>query len=163
MIGLEIELSENLAYIRMLPTAIVLNYSVKNIRSNIQHTIHTHHIVPVKHPWVLTAQTPKIECGRLHGGSAWMVQLFLPKHPSGCEVSCQGVPKQLTLSLHPCFVEVSLMVGKAIQSGPTCSLVAKFVACSTWTSCCRQRMLWTRPWTGVQELLMPDVMAPEVH
>ena len=54
------------------------------------------------------------------------------------------------------------------QTGPTCNLVAKFlkrsvVACSSWISCFRGRMLWTRPQTGVCEPLMPDVVAPKVH
>ena len=52
-----------------------------------------------------------------------------------------------------------------LQSGLTCSLVAKFpqclvVACSTRISCCRGRALRTRPRTGVCE---PDVVAPKAH
>ena len=51
-----------------------------------------------------------------------------------------------------------------LQSGPTCSFIAKFplclvVACSTQILCCRGRMLWTRPWKGVCEPLMSDGMA----
>ena len=47
-----------------------------------------------------------------------------------------------------------------LQSGPTCSLVAKFpqrsvVTCSTQISCCRGKMLQMRPQTDVCEPLMP--------
>ena len=47
-----------------------------------------------------------------------------------------------------------------LQSGPTRSLVAKFlqhsvVTCSTQISCCRGKMLQTRPQTDVCEPLMP--------
>ena len=50
-----------------------------------------------------------------------------------------------------------------LQSGPTRSLVAKFpqhlvITCSMQISCCRRRMLQTRPQTGVCE---PDVVAPK--
>ena len=52
-----------------------------------------------------------------------------------------------------------------LQSGPTRSLVAKFlqrsvVACSARISCCRGETLRTRPRTGVCE---PDVVAPKAH
>ena len=55
-----------------------------------------------------------------------------------------------------------------LQSRPTCSLIAKFpqrsvVACTTQISCCRERMLGTRPRTGVCEPLMPDVVVSKVH
>ena len=86
-----------------------------------------------------------------------MVQLSPRKGPPGCEVSCHGT-------------EWTCNVGSSVilQSGPTHSLVAKFpqrsvVACSTRISCCRGRMLQTRPRTGMCEPLMPDVMAPEMH
>ena len=37
-------------------------------------------------------------------------------HP-GCEVSCQGVPNRpLALSLHPCFIEASPTVEKAVSA-----------------------------------------------
>ena len=50
-----------------------------------------------------------------------------------------------------------------LQSRPTRSHVAKFpqrsvVTCSTQISCCRGRMLQTRPQMGVCKPLMPDVM-----
>ena len=52
-----------------------------------------------------------------------------------------------------------------LQSRPTRNLVAKFpqrlvFACSMQILCCRGR---TRPWTGVCEPLMPDVMALKAH
>ena len=52
-----------------------------------------------------------------------------------------------------------------LQSGPTCSIVAKFpqrsvVACSTQISCCKGGTLRTRPRTGVCE---PDVVVPKAH
>ena len=55
-----------------------------------------------------------------------------------------------------------------LQSGPIHSLIAKYprssvVACSTQISCCRGRTLRTRPWMGVCEPLMPDVVSPKVH
>ena len=86
-----------------------------------------------------------------------MVQLSPRKGPPGCEVSCHGT-------------EWTCIVGSSVilQSGPTRSLVANFlqrsvVACSTQISCCRGRMLQTRPRTGMCEPLMLDVMAPEMH
>ena len=55
-----------------------------------------------------------------------------------------------------------------LQSGPTCSLVAKFsqrsvIACSMQISCHRGRTLRTRLQTDVCEPLMPDVVASKVH
>ena len=55
-----------------------------------------------------------------------------------------------------------------LQSGLSCSFVAKFpqcsvVACSTWISCCRGRTLQTRPRMSVCEPLMPNVVSPKVH
>ena len=73
----------------------------------------------------------------------------------GSSVICRGQPD----SGERCIV---------LQSGPTCSLIAKFpqrsvVACNTRISCCRGRTLQTRPRTGVCEPLMPDVMVPKAH
>ena len=52
-----------------------------------------------------------------------------------------------------------------LQSGPTRSLIAKFlqhsvVACSTWILCRKGGTLKTRPQAGVCE---PDVMVPKAH
>ena len=69
-----------------------------------------------------------------------------------CEVSCHGTESTCIISLsmicrgQPNNGENCIV----LQSGPTCSLVAKFlqrsvVACSMWISCCRGRTLWTRP------------------
>ena len=85
-------------------------------------------------------------------------------HP-GYEVSCHGtewtciVGSSVIRWGQPDSGESCIM----LQSGPTRSLVAKFpqhsvVACSTQISCCRGRMLQKRPWTGVCEPLMPDVV-----
>ena len=53
-----------------------------------------------------------------------------------------------------------------LQSGPTRSLVAKFpqhlvITCSMQISCCRGRMLQTRPQTGVCELDVVARKAPQ--
>ena len=89
---------------------------------------------------------------------------------SGCKVSNHGtewayiVGSSVIRWGQPDSGESCIM----LQSGPTRSLVAKFpqhsvVACSMRISCCRGRMLQTRPWTGVCEPLMPDVVSPKVH
>ena len=50
-------------------------------------------IVPGKHHWLVAAQAPRIEGGRLSLHKA---------HPR-CEVSCQGVPNWLCASLRPAW------------------------------------------------------------
>ena len=57
---------------------------------------------------------------------------------------------------------------KAVSCYKVDPLVAKFpqrsvIACSMQISCCRERMLQTRPWRGVCETLMPDVVAPKAQ
>ena len=44
-------------------------------------------------------------------------------HP-GCEVTCQGVPSRLALSLRPCFLEASPTVEKAVSCYKVDQLVA---------------------------------------
>ena len=89
---------------------------------------------------------------------------------TGCKVRCHGTEST-------CIVHLSVLRrGRTdsgekcivLQSGPTRSLVAKFLQCSaiagsTQISRCRGRTLQTRPWTGVCKALMPDVMVPQVH
>ena len=55
-----------------------------------------------------------------------------------------------------------------LQSRCICNLVAKFpqhsvVTCSSRISCYWERMLRTRPQTGVCEPLMPDIVVPKGH
>ena len=87
-------------------------------------------------------------------------------HPR-CEVSSQGVP-------HHHFVHASSRPArqwrklchttKLTDSQPRCQVSAcSVVACSTHFSCCRERMLRTRPRTGLCEHLMPDVVVSKVH
>ena len=68
---------------------------------------------------------------------------------------CRGQPN----SRESCIV---------LQSGPTRSLVAKFlqhsvIAWSTQILCCRVRMLRTRIRMDMRELLMSDVVVPKAH
>ena len=128
---------------------------------------HHYRTVPSKRPWGLAAQAPKFVDGRLHGDS--LKYPHARAHP-GCKVSCHGTE-------WTCIVSSSVIRRGRPDSGESCivlqsrrtrSLVAKFpqrsvVACSTRFSCCRRRMLQTRPWTGVCEPLMPDVVSPKVH
>ena len=44
----------------------------------------------------------------------WSNYLHASTH-SGCEVSCQGVPNRPASSVHPCFVEASLMVENTVS------------------------------------------------
>ena len=46
---------------------------------------------------------------------------------------------------------------------PHCEVSAVFISCSTWTLCCRWRMLRMRSLTGVSKPLMLNFMAPEAH
>ena len=118
--------------------------------------IYTYCIVMGKRPWALTAQAPKLECGRLHRerlngstipaeGPTPDAKLAVGATKSTCIVAssvlCWGQPD----SRESCIV---------LQSGPTHSLVAKFphclvIACSTEILCCRGRTLQTRPWMDV--------------
>ena len=86
-------------------------------------------------------------------------------HP-GCDVRCHRTEWTCIISssdIHrgqPDSGESCIV----LQSGWTRSLVAKFpqrsvIACSTQISCCRERMLQTRPQTCVCEPLMPDVVS----
>ena len=125
-------------------------------------------IVVGEHPWALAAQVPKFEGGRIHG-EKWFNYPHARAHP-GCEVSCHG-----TESI--CIIGSSMIRRGQPISGESCivlqsrltrNLIAKFsqrsvVACSMRNSCCRGRTLRIRPWAGVCEPLMPDVMVPEVH
>ena len=101
--------------------------------------------------WVLAVQVPNFEGGRLHREE--MLKWFnYPAQGLTLDVKLAARrPNRLASSLHPFM----LRWGQAdsgescivLQSGPTCSLVAKFsqhsvVTCSTRISCCT---LWTRP------------------
>ena len=73
-----------------------------------------YHIVPGKHPWLLTSQVPKLEGGRLHGGGAWMVWLFWCKRPPRMQSQLPDVLNRPTLLLCSCFDKASLAVEKAV-------------------------------------------------
>jgi len=112
----------------------------------------------------LKLQNLRVGC-YMENSLKWFKYPHARAHP-GCEVSCHGtewayivgssvIRRDQSDSGKSCIVS---------QSGPTCSLVAKFpqrlvVACSTQISCCRGRTLQTRPRTGVCEPLMPDVVS----
>ena len=100
-----------------------------------------------------------------------MVQLSHARAHSGCEVSCQGVPSQLALSLRLCFIEASQIVKKAISCYNADRLVASLPGfCSIQSSlavhefhaagkeCCEQghRRVCANLWC------LHDVVVPKV-
>ena len=124
--------------------------------------------------WISAHGCLQLKCQNLRVGSytedllKWLNYPHARAHP-GCKVSCHGTK-------WTCIVGSSVIRGQpnsgesgiVLQSRPTRSLVVKFlqhsvIACSTWISCCRARTMWMRPWTGMCEPVMPDVVSPEVH
>ena len=99
----------------------------------------------------------------------WLNYPHARVHP-GSEVSCHGTK-------WTCIIGSSVISrgepdnGEnciVLQSGPTRSLIAKFlqhsvVTCSTRILCCKGRRLRMRPRAGVCEPLTPDVVLPKVH
>ena len=85
-----------------------------------------------------------------------------------CEVSCQRVPNWLALLLCLCFVKASPTVEKAVSCYKVDRLIALLPiflggTSGTWILCCRRKTLRTRPWIGVCNPLMPNVVVPKVH
>ena len=93
--------------------------------------------------------------GYMENSLKWFNCPHARAHPR-CELSCHGTEWT--------YIVGSFVIRRGqpdsgescivLQSGPTCSLVAKFlqhsvVACSTRISCCRGRTLQTRPRMGV--------------
>ena len=86
--------------------------------------------------------------------------MLQPRAHLGCEVGSHGTELTCIAGLsmlcrgQPDSREGCIM----LQSGLTFSLVAEFlqrsvIACSTRTSCCKGGTLWTKPQTGVCELM----------
>ena len=79
-------------------------------------------------------------------------------------------PNRHALSDHPCFIEASLTVEKAVSCYKVHQLVASLLSFRTFSRrlstqilCCSGRTLQMRPWTGMCEPLMPDVVVPKAH
>ena len=123
---------------------------------NFPHTL----LSPASAHWHSQLKHQKLRVGR-YTENVLTCKWFNYPHPRahpGCEVSCHGtciVSSSVICRGQPNSGESCIM----LQSRPAHSLDAKFpqhsvVACSTRISCCRVRMLRTRPRTGVCEPLM---------
>ena len=88
-----------------------------------------YHIVLSKHPWSLAAQAPKLMVG------GWTDKLLEWFSYSGCKVGCQGV-KSTSIIVLPVLRQGHLDRGEScimLERGPTCSLTAKLLQCSSLT------------------------------
>ena len=123
-----------------------------------------------KHPWALAAKVQQ----RKNLGWAVTRRRYL----NGSTIPAQGPTPDANLAARGYRIVASSVLHQGqpdsggscivLQSGLTCSLVAKFpqlsvITYSTQILCCRERTLRMRPWTGVCKPLMPDVVLPKVH
>ena len=79
------------------------------------HKISKFCIVPGKHPWVLAAQMPKFEDGQLHRESVLNGSTIPAQGPTlDAKLAAMG-QNRLASSVHPCFIEASPTVEKAVS------------------------------------------------
>ena len=79
------------------------------------HKISKYCIVPRKRPWVLAAQMPKFEDGQLHRESVLNGPTIPAQGPTlDAKLAAMG-QNRLASSVHPCFIEASPPVEKAVS------------------------------------------------